>query len=83
MTLAYYCNLNNKRKTPENCLNKLREIADSLGIVEYSNMDDYADDAEYLILKQFKWNESAESVVNQILPTIKQIETALNYDKEA
>ena len=46
-------------------------------------MDDYADDAEYLILKQFKWNESAESVVNQILPTIKQIETALNFDKEA
>lgn len=83
LTLAYYGNLNNKRKTPENCLNKLREIADSLGIVEYSNMDDYADDAEYLILKQFKWNESAESVVNQILPTIKQIETALNFDKEA
>ena len=35
LTLAYYGNLNNKRKTPENCLNKLREIADSLGIVEY------------------------------------------------
>ena len=34
-------------------------------------------------LIQFKWNESAESVVNQILPTIKQIETALNFDKEA
>ena len=64
-------------------VNKLREIADGLGIAEYSNMDDYADDAEYLILKQFKWNESAESVVNQILPTIKQIETALNFDKEA
>ena len=83
LTLVYYGNLNNKRKTPENCLNKLREIADGLGIAEYSNMDDYADDAEYLILKQFKWNESAESVVNQILPTIKQIETALNFDKEA
>lgn len=83
LTLVYYGNLNNKRKTPENCLNKLREIADGLGIAEYSNMDDYADDAEYLILKQFKWNESAESVVKQILPTIKQIETALNFDKEA
>ena len=83
LTLVYYGNLNNKRKTPENCLNKLREIADGLGIAAYSNMDDYADDAEYLILKQFKWNESAESVVNQILPTIKQIETALNFDKEA
>ena len=57
--------------------------SDAYGIAEYSNMDDYADDAEYLILKQFKWNESAESVVNQILPTIKQIETALNFDKEA
>ena len=51
--------------------------------IEHDEMEEYADDAQFVIIKQASWDETPEKIVSEYLPIIKKIESALNLDKEA
>ena len=51
--------------------------------IEHDEMEEYADDAQFVIIRQASWDETPEKIVSEYLPIIKKIESALNLDKEA
>lgn len=81
LSLEYSKNLEG-RGVPKDCLIKLKSILDEMNI-EHDEMEEYADDAQFVIIRQASWDETPEKIVSEYLPIIKKIESALNLDKEA
>lgn len=60
---------------------RLKNILDVLD-VEYDDMEDYANDAEFVIIKKLNWDASPDDIVKEVQPILQKIAKKLNLSKE-
>lgn len=64
------------RGTPKDCLLRLENILNRLGI-EYETPENLEEDTSYLPIKNLAWNETPENIVAQFLPILEKIQEQL------
>ena len=60
------------RGAPKDCNQRLKNILNDLEI-QYDTTDDWDDDAEFVYIKKFNWNENPEIVVSQLISVIEKL----------
>lgn len=65
------------RGAPKDCNQRLKNILNDLEI-QYDTTDDWDDDAEFVYIKKFNWNENPEIVVSQLIPVIEKLKKVID-----